>query len=313
MLVITFIKMGISFPALAKNGLAYGFVLAMLAALATGASAGPPDNEMIFRNMRHTLLVREALTKDHDLKLFNIGVKVEDRVAYLWGPVTSRALMQRAIQIAQSLPDIRAVRNQLYIEETDDSQPLYLPPVMPEHPQHLPPTIPTPGSPWQNKRWETRQTPQPAPTTTTTRTTESAPRTRTSWHIPAGIADGQLQIADSSTREDIRYRPAMNPQMNSPGNDSFILPKITVRASQATATPVTGDTVANRLQRQIDELKAKDRKYQNVQIQLDGRRVFLSGTAETGSDLQQLAHALAHLPGVENVIIGRVQVLDPAR
>src|SRR5262245_5492817 len=62
-------------------------------------------------NLQHTLLVRKALAQDEELSRLNLGVRVHNRVATVWGPVPSTKAMIRVIKVARSVPEIVSVQN----------------------------------------------------------------------------------------------------------------------------------------------------------------------------------------------------------
>lgn len=91
----------------------------------------PDTSGTLDPDVRHTLLARQALAADPLLGRLNLGVRVHQRVAVLWGPVPSAALKQRAEEVLRQLPDFLEVRNELTIEENTEVRPQFLPDVLP--------------------------------------------------------------------------------------------------------------------------------------------------------------------------------------
>jgi hypothetical protein len=88
----------------------------------------------------------------------------------------------------------------------------------------------------------------------------------------------------------------------------FVLPPMVVPMNPAEAESAPGLPLASPLSEQVLKLKAKDKRFQAMSVWVEGGRVYLSGSASQWSDVHALAKAIAQLPGVENVIIGQVQI-----
>jgi hypothetical protein len=114
--------------------------LLLLGGLSTAAvAAGPPGEPAANHDLRHTMLARTALLKDPALAALNLGVRVHNRVAVLWGPVPSAALKERAARVLRQVPDLLEVRNELHVEAPPEPAPQYLP-------ENLPPATPMPAA-----------------------------------------------------------------------------------------------------------------------------------------------------------------------
>src|SRR5688572_19972326 len=97
-------------------------ILALVLCGSVPAHAQTSKDEAAFLNLHHTLVVRKALSKEKELASLNLGVKVENRIAYLWGPVPSAKLLARAVKLAKDLPDIVDVQNHLYVDESEEME-----------------------------------------------------------------------------------------------------------------------------------------------------------------------------------------------
>jgi hypothetical protein len=120
------------------------FAAALAAALfSTSASrtwaAGPPplpDKKLTFRDIQQTVSVRKALADDPVLGPANIGVRVQDNVAVLWGPVPSDEVRRRAVELVKKAPGVFDVRAaDIYVAAPAPPTPIPVPlPPLPETP-----------------------------------------------------------------------------------------------------------------------------------------------------------------------------------
>jgi hypothetical protein len=67
-------------------------------------------------HLRSEAKARRALLQDRELASYNLGVEVEDRVAYLWGTLPDDTLLRRAVDILRKLPEVREVRSLVRID-----------------------------------------------------------------------------------------------------------------------------------------------------------------------------------------------------
>jgi hypothetical protein len=132
----------------------------------------------ILVDVTQTMQVRKLLQEDETLKPYNLGVRVENRVAILWGPVPSPEIARRAEQRIRRMIEIAKVRNETI--------------VMVDEPQRNPdfgnpraeqPAVPMKGEPKE----------RPAGDRPATLTSNPAPA------APAAILTG-IEAADAGTR-----------------------------------------------------------------------------------------------------------------
>src|SRR5688572_9136115 len=104
-------------------------VLALLATLAhaTPSPAQTAQDRALILNLQHTLVVRKAFLNDKQLAPLNLGVKVENRIAHLWGAVPSAELLARAMDVTRGLPDILDVHSSLYVDDSAWPEAKFLP------------------------------------------------------------------------------------------------------------------------------------------------------------------------------------------
>jgi hypothetical protein len=126
----------------AGAGLMFG-----LASIACAAGIDPvpsaPSAEAVERDMHHTIAARRLLLLDAELAPLNLGVRVRNRVATLWGPVPTADLGFKAEARLRTLLELIEVRNELIVIGDD---PRLRIPGLPPPGAFLPPP-PLPGLP----------------------------------------------------------------------------------------------------------------------------------------------------------------------
>jgi hypothetical protein len=230
------------------------------------------------RDMRHTILARHALQHDSVLAPLNLGVRVHNRVATLWGPVPSPELKERAVRVLRQVPDLLEVRSQLHVAELEEPAQ--------ESPDRLPPA---PGPP---------STPTALP---------GFPKVEPAWRGTL-VERSTDQRAFASPVERVQLRPgkgATPPEEEGP--EVAVLPAIRISGPGATVQPA--DTLALA----VDRLRLRDARFQRLRAEALGREVRLSGAAERWQDVDDFAGALMHLPGVERVVIDRIRTDSGSR
>jgi hypothetical protein len=129
---------------------------AALTALAFGASAGQqpaapplPDKKLSYRDITLTVHARKALGDDPELGALNLGVRVQDNVAVLWGPAPSDELKRRAVEVVKKVKGVHEVRDaDVYIAAARPAggPPIPPPPDEPTRTESASPN-PDPGTP----------------------------------------------------------------------------------------------------------------------------------------------------------------------
>src|SRR5437867_1650726 len=113
-----------------------------LGAAALSANPGwtqTPSTELD-RDLWQTVQARKLLLEDPQLGPLNLGVKVTNRVAVLWGPIPSAQLAFRAEQRLRIMFELVEIRNCFTIEPDDQVAPAW--PRPPGAPQILPEAVP---------------------------------------------------------------------------------------------------------------------------------------------------------------------------
>jgi hypothetical protein len=120
---------------------------------------GTARAEAATRDLGLTIQARRAMLRDRDLGGLNLGVRVHNRVAILWGPVPTVELAFKAEVCLRELIELTEVRNQLFVTGDDvpasgplqSSLPAYLPaavpPVLPGLPTDNVRAAPSPAAP----------------------------------------------------------------------------------------------------------------------------------------------------------------------
>jgi len=91
--------------------------------IAVSPAPMPPGGEAAARDLRMTLRARRLLLADAELAQLNLGVRVRDRVAYLWGPVPSVELSFKAEICLREMFELTEVRNQMFVSGDEPAKP----------------------------------------------------------------------------------------------------------------------------------------------------------------------------------------------
>ena len=75
--------------------------------------------EAAARDVVLTIQARRLLLKDRELATLNVGVRVRNRVAVLWGPVPSVELALKAESCVREMFEIVEIRNELFVGGDD--------------------------------------------------------------------------------------------------------------------------------------------------------------------------------------------------
>jgi hypothetical protein len=285
------------FPQVANRGkLRSALVVAILACCATplltsaSPATGPLAADDLTRlNLQHTLLARHALQQDALLAPLQIGVRVENRVATLWGPVPSADLVKHAVACLRELPELRAVRSELHVELPEN--PLAAPrpthrPAMPSRHADPPEPLTQFSQPFKGFG-PFRPVLQPDPTPPETPPTPTLKPPRSAFDESEGIVLPMIRIP-------MPARAIMVPEKP-------VLP--------ATASAPSVDTPSRApLETMVQKLQQSDLCYLRVQATVHSGIVTLNGNAARWEDVYSLARAIARLPGVERVVLDSLRV-----
>jgi hypothetical protein len=119
---------------------------AALLALALGAFAATsaPLRADTERDVQQTALARQVLFEDPELAALNLGVRVRNRIATLYGPVPSPGHSLKAERALRNLFELVDVENELEINDTGELERELLPALRTPAflPDQLPPALP---------------------------------------------------------------------------------------------------------------------------------------------------------------------------
>jgi hypothetical protein len=94
-----------------------GLLLVAAAPLrAVDAPARPPASALgLIQDLRLTVLARRAFQDDRVLRPLNLGVKVRNGVATVWGPVPSKEVARQVVARLEAINGIEEVRSELQV------------------------------------------------------------------------------------------------------------------------------------------------------------------------------------------------------
>src|SRR5437870_90383 len=85
----------------------------------TGFSSAQSADQAMFRDLTQTVQARRLLFDDPQLGPLNLGVRVTNRIAVLWGPVPSQELSVRAEQRLRTMFELIEIRNQMTVVKNE--------------------------------------------------------------------------------------------------------------------------------------------------------------------------------------------------
>jgi hypothetical protein len=253
------IRLGRTLARLAAAGLC-------AAALAALAPADPPSaatSKDGYRDLQLTVHVRRALREEEGLASLNVGVRVRDGVAILWGPVPSAEAIAKALARVEKVQGIFGVRNELYVAAPDRNlDPIPIPLIEPD-PQRSASASPDPASGSLNSLTTTvRQAPADATAN------DGSPVTNPARAGPAPVSEG------------------LPPDHSRPARS----------VSRPAAAPSEGLAMA------VARVRAGEPRFRGLRIDVRGGTVVVAGSADREEDVMALARLVARLPGVERVV-----------
>lgn len=213
-----------------------------------------------------TYEARKALLRDPVLGPLNLGVKVTNRVAVLWGPVPSTETAMRAVSLLEKLPGLVAVKDELDIDP-DLNLPLYLPETLPQE------------SRLRNK-------PADAPLSSATLTTRSLEK----------ISAKEQKIAGATPQgfPPVAVPPTTIPGMPDHREIDIVLPSLRIPTTEP-ETPKTPAEAIAALQ--------QDSRFARIQVRLDAGLVTLSADADQAPLLYELARRISAIAGIDRVVV----------
>jgi osmotically-inducible protein OsmY len=226
------------------------------------------------RDLSRELQVLHALHNDPKLAPLNLGVKVRDRVAILWGPVPTRELAERAIFVVKKLPEIGEVQNQMMVQYRDET-------VYP--PMRLVPGPAPRGGPPKSDAKPQLQPEQLRP-----------PMVDLVWQ-PVN-PEAAPKPSPPSPPPSVAFLPSGTSQ-----------PGLTGTVSRPRDSMLTEAPDAAAISSAVQSLIQTEERFRRVRYEVKQGQVFLGGVVNRWADLRELAVAVTHIPGVEGVVLREVR------
>jgi BON domain len=247
-------------------------------ALTVSAAATVRADDPILRDADHTLLARNILQRDPQIGPLNLGVKVQDRVVTLWGPVPDVVLGVKAAELLRLQPEFRSVYNDLYFEEDFSFFPRRQPHLFPE----APPPATRPDAPVTLlppvKEGEPNSVRQSgAPATLTTRPMDKKQ--------PAAV-DSEKASAAGKPPYGERDQNATSPRSGETGPRS------------SNAAPSSPESL---LVESVRRLHQSEERFRELTFEVKDGEVTLRGSARRAEALYELARVVSQVPGVVRV------------
>jgi hypothetical protein len=249
---------------LARAGLCAGVFLA--AATMSRADA-PPENPSheAYRDLQLMVHARKALSEQEGLVSINLGVRVRDGIATLWGPVPSADVISKAMKRLESVQGILGVRSELFV-------------AIPEkEPEQLLFSIATP-EPTQSES----ASPDPV---------SGMLSALTGRNIKSTGVFGPATTSGPAPGVDLA-RPE---SVNVPGAASA-RPRPPERDPRNIAPSPESLTLA------VERLRHNDARFRTLRAEIRGTMVVIAGAADRDADVMTFARAVSRIPGVERVL-----------
>jgi hypothetical protein len=234
----------------------------MAAALARGIAPPAGGSHEEARDLQVMVHARRALREDPVLANLNIGVRVRDGVATLWGPVPSGDLIPKALKTLESVRGVLGVASELYVRAPDKPDDQLLIPLTPPEPTHTESASPDPES--------------------------GLMKTLTGRTAKSGAVSAQ--VTDRGTASGVELHAPVAVSV-SDGAASAV----------PTATRTAGAKTES-LAVAVERLRRGSSRYRTLRVEVRGGLVTVSGAAERGEEVMALARAVSVLPGVERVL-----------
>lgn len=246
--------------------------------------AGAESSADFGQDLMLTVLARKALLDDRELAPLNLGVRVHNRVASLWGPVPSPLLADRAIRMLSSLPELVQVRNDMHIAVEEEVFPVpRTVPQLPWAPGGSPATLTI-------HEKASGGVGRPAPSAS------GVGRTAPSVGTTPKVGDAPNGALSESAWQTVR--PGQDPRMPDHREFEVVLPSLRL------PTPPLSNPAAAALDRTIgkslNDLR-RDPRFRSIDVKVKDSLVTLTG--DPAASLYDFAHAVSHLPGVARVIV----------
>jgi osmotically-inducible protein OsmY len=247
-----------------------------------------------------TFKARAALRDADGLTFLNLGVRLRHGVAILWGSVPSSELAQRAVETVRRVPGVTAVKNELAVVPPDGFSPEVLPSISLAPETDLGPlaTNPSPGGALVARPGERGPVPGQPTASGQTPAVSLLPPIAGNTTPPVKPRDPPVMLLS----------PVVPVPSSSPDPEDSSKSWRPVQPS-----PAIPLAQAVSLAQAVEQVRRADPRFSRLEAEVRDKVVLLRGTVTQGEDTMALAQALARVPGVERVVVEKVQVSPPSR
>jgi hypothetical protein len=249
------------------DGSACAILLCLTFSVATVPSAEPPAIA-VNADLRHELLARQALMREPLLAPLNLGVRVHNHVAVLWGPVPSPELAGRALDLLKQVPELIEVRNELHVQTAENATAAV-------------PPVPPPLRPLALQNGPR----SPAPST--------------------GILTGHSILFPQGSPSPAAHPEWRPPDQEAFAPAGPLLPAIVIPRPKAAETLEIdkGDWLIEA----VTQIQRSEPRFRQLRVEVRGRTVRLDGEAPRWADVHDLAQRITRLAGVERLVLGEIR------
>jgi hypothetical protein len=252
---------------LARIGLCSGALLITVALAPADPAQGTASREAA-RDLLVMVHARRALRDDAALGSLNIGLRVRDGVATLWGPVPSADVIPKALKTLNSVQGVLGARSELYVAVPPRIEDSLLLPPPPAEPLATESASPDPVSGLMR--------------TLTARTEKGVPSS--SAEAKTGGSAAGVELSAPVPVPESEQRPT------APATKSVV---------PATQKP---PTKSEKLLAAVDRLRQSSPRFRTLRTEVRGTVVIVAGRAEQDEDVMAFARAVSLVPGVERVL-----------
>lgn len=282
----------------------------------------------VSEDLELTLRARRALLKPETSAGQTVGVSVRNRVATLWGTVSSPDMARRAEACLGNLPGLTAVRNELSVEAHGSQRDRQVLPraqarVLSGEPPPLTDTQPVQGAlvhrgdeqrltASQQFSWRpvasNRAGLLPAPPKDRSVEGERMSDKPVAECLP-GFPSPDSALTSSRASFPVRVEKTA---LATSAAGNYPTAPLAVHAGSTGSSPSPAKSPAgSSLVERIEALRLDDSRFRRVRVEVSGDTVSLHGTVDRWDHVFELARSIARLPGVRRVLFDKVQEAPP--
>jgi hypothetical protein len=237
------------------------------------------------RSIRLELHARKSLLDDKQLAGLNLGVRVREGVATLWGSVPTRELTDRAVKKVSGVLGILDVHSELLVVRP--APPPITPPLDNEGP-----TVTQSASP-------DREQGTLAPRIGAVPVIISAPE-------PSQVepAPGQLHREEESPDRPAPVVREAEPVVKLLPPRVWTVSSADQGSAEEKNPPAVTPAVEN-LAAAIERIRTSDPRFRGLRVEVQGTALWVLGSAEQGGEAVELANQLSRIQGISGVVVRR--------